>query len=90
MGEIIGHSVCAATACSVSLFPLLTVLAPVFPLIYHDIPSEIPEPFRPLITRLYQLWLVLFGTLIINMIACIFILLAGSNDGGKDLGGSIG
>lgn len=62
----------------------------VFPLIYHSIKDEIPEASRPLITRLYQLWLVLFLTLIINMIACIFVLLAGSSDGGKDLGASIG
>jgi len=60
------------------------------PLIYHSISEEIPEASRPLITRLYQLWLVLLGTLLINMVACIFILLAGSSDGGKDLGGSIG
>ncbi|KAF8651446.1 hypothetical protein AX16_004745 [Volvariella volvacea WC 439] len=63
---------------------------PFFPLIYHSIPDEIPEASRPLITRLYQLWLVLFGTLIINMVACILILIAGSADGGKDTGASIG
>ncbi|KAG1827212.1 scamp family-domain-containing protein [Suillus subaureus] len=63
---------------------------PFYPLIYHAISEEIPEASRPLITRLYQLWLVLFGTLIINMVACIFLLIAGSSDGGKDLGGSIG
>src|SRR5258708_3919440 len=39
---------------------------PFFPLIYHSIPDEIPEPSRPLITRLFQLWLVLAVTLIIN------------------------
>ncbi|KAI6045761.1 scamp family-domain-containing protein [Pisolithus marmoratus] len=63
---------------------------PFFPLIFHSIPEEIPEASRPLITRLYQLWLVLLATLIVNMIACIFLLVAGSSDGGKDLGGSIG
>ncbi|KAI6109479.1 scamp family-domain-containing protein [Pisolithus sp. B1] len=63
---------------------------PFFPLIFHSIPEEIPEASRPLIHRLYQLWLVLLATLIINMIACIFFLVAGSSDGGKDLGGSIG
>ncbi|KAF9564597.1 scamp-domain-containing protein [Agrocybe pediades] len=63
---------------------------PFFPLIYHSIAEEIPEAWRPLITRLYQLWLVLFGTLIVNMIACIFILTAGSPAGGSDLGASIG
>ncbi|KAI6028723.1 scamp family-domain-containing protein [Pisolithus orientalis] len=63
---------------------------PFFPLIFHSIPEEIPEASRPLITRLYQLWLALFAALIVNMIACIFLLVAGSSDGGKDLGGSIG
>ncbi|KDQ33148.1 hypothetical protein PLEOSDRAFT_1060816 [Pleurotus ostreatus PC15] len=63
---------------------------PFFPLIFHSIQDEIPEASRPLVTRLYQLWLVLALTLILNMVACIFILLAGSSDGGKDLGASIG
>lgn len=62
----------------------------VYPLIFHSIAEEIPEASRPLITRLYQLWLVLLLTLIINMVACIFVLLAGSSDGGRDLGASIG
>ncbi|KAI0035913.1 scamp family-domain-containing protein [Vararia minispora EC-137] len=63
---------------------------PFFPLIYHDISAEIPEASRPIISRLFQLWLVLGATLIINMVACIFILTSGSSDGGKDLGASIG
>jgi hypothetical protein len=63
---------------------------PVFPLIFHSIQDEIPEDHRQLITRLYQLWLVLLGTLLINMIACICILIAGSASGGSDLGASIG
>ncbi|KAI5899338.1 scamp-domain-containing protein [Schizophyllum commune H4-8] len=61
-----------------------------YPLIFHSIKDEIPEASQPLITRLYQLWLVLFGTLIINFVACIFVLVAGSSDGGADLGASIG
>ena len=65
------------------------ILSLVFPLIYHSISDEIPEPSRPLISRLYQLWLVLLATLVINMVACIFLLVAGSSDGGKDLGDSI-
>jgi len=89
MDETTGHSV-SITACLALPSHLLRALAPVFPLIYHSISEEIPEASRPLITRLYQLWLVLLGTLLINMVACIFVLLAGSSDGGKDLGGSIG
>ncbi|EGN93248.1 hypothetical protein SERLA73DRAFT_145753 [Serpula lacrymans var. lacrymans S7.3] len=63
---------------------------PFYPLIFHSIQEEIPEASKPLITRLYQLWLVLMGTLVINMVACIFLLTSGSSDGGKDLGASIG
>jgi hypothetical protein len=62
----------------------------VLPLIYHDINEEIPEESRSVILRMYQLWLVLLGTLIVNFVACLLILLAGSSEGGKDLGGSIG
>ncbi|EIN07304.1 scamp-domain-containing protein [Punctularia strigosozonata HHB-11173 SS5] len=58
---------------------------PFFPLVYHDINEEIPEASRPLITRLFQLWLVLAATLIINMIACIFVLVGGGSDGVRDL-----
>lgn len=50
----------------------------VYPLIYHDIDVEIPQEHRALITRVYQLWLVLAATLILNMIACIFIYASGS------------
>jgi len=63
---------------------------PFYPLIFHSIQDEIPELSRPLITRLYQLWFVLLGTLVINMVACIFILTSGSSNGGSDLGSSIG
>jgi hypothetical protein len=59
--------------------------AAVFPLVYHDIAEEIPEASRLLVTRLYLLWLVLAGTLIINMVACIFVLTSGGSDGVKDL-----
>jgi len=60
-----------------------------FPLIFHSIKDEIPEAHRSTVTRLYQLWLVLLVTLIINFVACLFVLLTGAPDGGKDLGGSI-
>jgi hypothetical protein len=63
----------------------LPVLLVVFPLIYHEISEEIPEASRPLITRLYLLWLILAGTLIVNMVACIFVLTSGGSDGVKDL-----
>ncbi|PPR03631.1 hypothetical protein CVT24_007747 [Panaeolus cyanescens] len=63
---------------------------PFFPLIFHSIQDEIPETHRPLITRIFQLWLVLLGTLVINVVACIIILIAGSPSGGSDLGASLG
>ena len=72
------------------LSPLALPHPTVYPLIFHSIKDEIPEASQQLITRLYQLWLVLFGTLIINFVACIFVLVAGSSDGGADLGASIG
>lgn len=60
-----------------------------YQLIYHDIDEEIPEASRPLIKRLYQLWLVLGATLVVNMIACIFFVISNQEDAGKDLGTSI-
>jgi len=69
---------------------ILNACTSVYPLIFHSIAEEIPEDARPLITRLYQLWLVLIGTMVVNTIACIFVLTSGASDGGKDLGASIG
>ena len=40
-------------------------------------------------TRLFQLWLVLGVTLILNLVAMIFVVLAGDGDGARDLSGSI-
>ena len=85
----LGYTIlCPLYAIQIKLIQL-TILT-VFPLIYHDINAEIPEATRPVVLRLFQLWLVLAATLIINMVACIFILASGSSDGGKDLGASIG
>jgi hypothetical protein len=46
----------------------------VYPLIFHSIQDEVPEASRGLITRLYQLWLALGVTLVINFIACVSVL----------------
>lgn len=62
---------------------------PFFPLIFHSIPDEIPEPSRPLITRLFQLWLVLAATLVFNLVACIVLVVSGQGDGVRDLSGAI-
>jgi len=95
MAKTIGHPVSPLPSLRLSLLHVKLLCSPretilVLPLIFHSIADEIPEASRPLITRLYQLWLVLVATLILNMVACIFILLAGSQDGGRDLGASIG
>ncbi|THH11722.1 hypothetical protein EW145_g490 [Phellinidium pouzarii] len=63
---------------------------PFYPLIFHSIKDEIPMDSQLLIDRLYKLWLILLVTLIVNMVACIFILISGSSNGGRDLGSSIG
>lgn len=54
-------------------------------MIYHDISAEIPPDAQPIISNLYRLWLLLVVTLIINMVATIFLLIQGANDGGKDM-----
>lgn len=88
MAEIIGPLVCAPLILPPSFLAHLRFA--VLPLVFHSIQDEIPDASKPLITRLYQLWLVLVATLIVNMIACIFILVSGASSGGSDLGSSIG
>ncbi|KAJ7581462.1 scamp family-domain-containing protein [Mycena floridula] len=63
---------------------------PFFPLIFHSIRDEIPEASQPLVTRLYTLWLVLIGTLLLNFVACVCLLIAHSSEGARDMGASIG
>lgn len=55
------------------------------PLIYHDIDAEIPPDSREAMQHIYILWLVLVGTLIVNLVACVFLLIQGSSDGIKDM-----
>lgn len=62
---------------------------PFAPLLYHDIDEEIPAPSRQIVNTLYRLWLVLVLTITLNLVACILLLVTGSSDGAKDLGGSI-
>ncbi|CCF51928.1 hypothetical protein NDA11_005225 [Ustilago hordei] len=56
-----------------------------YPLIYHDIDVEIPPDSQPIMQNLYKLWLLLVATLVVNMVACIFLLIQGASDGGKDM-----
>lgn len=60
----------------------------VYPVIHHDIASSIPEPSQALVTRLYQLWLALAATLLLNLVACVLLLISGEQDGGKDMIGA--
>ncbi|CEH17618.1 Secretory carrier membrane protein [Ceraceosorus bombacis] len=55
-----------------------------FPLIYHDISSEIPPASQQVVTHLYWLWLLLLATLIVNVVACVFLIGRGA-DGIKDI-----
>ncbi|KAI0340088.1 scamp-domain-containing protein [Trametopsis cervina] len=52
---------------------------PFYPLIFHSIQEEIPEASRPLITRLYQLWMLLALTLLLNFVACLILLISGAD-----------
>jgi hypothetical protein len=45
-----------------------------FPLIYHDISAEIPAgDLQVACTHIYYLWLALVLTLVINLVACVFV-----------------
>ncbi|GHJ85359.1 hypothetical protein NliqN6_1761 [Naganishia liquefaciens] len=60
---------------------------PFFPLIRHQI-SDLPDQNQRTMKGLYMQWLALVATLIVNLVACILLLLAGSSDGGKDTAAS--
>lgn len=62
---------------------------PFAPLIFHDIEQEIPSESRIIVLTLYRLWLAFVLTAILNLVACILLLVSGAEDGAKDLGGSI-
>ncbi|KAL7004608.1 hypothetical protein EMMF5_005868 [Cystobasidiomycetes sp. EMM_F5] len=62
---------------------------PFAPLIYHDIQEEIPAESRSIVLTLYRLWLLNIVTIILNLVACILLLVSGAADGAKDLGGSL-
>lgn len=60
---------------------------PFFPLIRHQI-SDLPETNQTTMKGLYVFWLALILTLVINLVSCILLLIAGSSDGGKDTAAS--
>lgn len=60
-----------------------------FPLIYHDIPAQIPEKYQSTVLTLYRVWMFLVLTLAMNLVACVFLLISGASNGGADLGAGI-
>ena len=53
----------------------------VFPFVHHDI-SDLPTQHQLVTKLLYYQWLALAVTLIINLLGAIFLLVAGSSEGG--------
>lgn len=49
---------------------------PFYPIVYHDISSEIPPDSQSVMMNVYRLWLLLAATLIWNFVTCILIMLA--------------
>ena len=87
-GKRIGRSVSRGAAAPVNylylLHRILTIHptpTPVFPLIRHEI-RDLPPTHQSTIRQLYIQWLALLGTLVINLVGCILLLIAGSSDGG--------
>ncbi|KAL7422529.1 hypothetical protein Q5752_003177 [Cryptotrichosporon argae] len=56
---------------------------PFIPFLHHDI-SLITHPHQSTARLLYYQWLALAVTLIVNLLGCIFLLIAGASDGGAD------
>ncbi|GJJ79051.1 secretory carrier-associated membrane protein [Entomortierella parvispora] len=61
-----------------------------YPLIYMSIPAEIPKAHQSTVRFLYNIWLALLGTLALNFLACMLMLIAGLPNGGADLGVALG
>lgn len=54
-----------------------------FPLIRHEI-ADLPATHQKTMKSMYYQWLALVVTLVVNLVACVLLLIAGSSDGGKD------
>ncbi|WVW85317.1 hypothetical protein I302_107355 [Kwoniella bestiolae CBS 10118] len=62
---------------------------PFYPIVHYD-PNIIEDHTkRQTITLIGYQWYALAATLILNMLGCIFLLLAGASEGGADLASSI-
>lgn len=62
---------------------------PFFPFLHHDITS-MPTEHQTVGKLLYTQWLALVATLILNLVGCILLLIAGSSEGGADVGAAGG
>ncbi|WFD30455.1 hypothetical protein MSPP1_001476 [Malassezia sp. CBS 17886] len=62
---------------------------PFYPLVYHDIASEIPPDSQPVMLNLYRLWLLLLVALIVNFVACLVLVISRGFDRLSDLINSI-
>ncbi|GAA5968155.1 hypothetical protein JCM11641_003751 [Rhodosporidiobolus odoratus] len=60
-----------------------------FPLLFHDIEQEIPEPHRATVLTLYRVWMFLVLVLIVNLVGGVLLMISGSGNGGADLGAGI-
>ncbi|TPX33868.1 hypothetical protein SmJEL517_g03379 [Synchytrium microbalum] len=49
---------------------------PFYPIVHHDIQEDVPEQHRRIVTKVFYLWLASEGLLILNMFACLGILIA--------------
>ncbi|KAF8936575.1 hypothetical protein BGZ52_000725, partial [Haplosporangium bisporale] len=55
-----------------------------------SIPAEIPKAHQATVRFLYNIWLALLGTLALNFLACLLMLIVGIPNGAADLGVSLG
>lgn len=49
---------------------------PFYPIVYHDIASEIPPDSQTTMLQVYRLWLLLVATLLVNLAACIVLFVS--------------
>ncbi|KAG0306596.1 hypothetical protein BGZ98_002067 [Dissophora globulifera] len=61
-----------------------------YPLIYMSIPAEIPKAHQSTVRFLYNIWLALLGTLGLNFLACMLMLISGIPNGAADMGVALG
>ena len=60
-----------------------------YPITYHSIKDDIPPESRRTVLTLYYSWMFTIVCYVVNMAACLCILIAGSSGGAADFGYSI-